>query len=142
MDCDVWARYLVRMREMKESHKIVQQALSRLKPGPVKADAPKVVLPDREAMKKHMDALIHHFLIVAEGFDVPAGEVYHPIEASKGELGVYVKSDGGPKPSRVHFRGPSFVNLSALPDMVDGEMVADVVAIIGSLDIVLGEIDR
>jgi NADH-quinone oxidoreductase subunit D len=140
--CDVWARYMVRMREMKESHKIVTQALSRLKPGPVKADAPKVVLPDREAMKKHMDALIHHFLIVAEGFDVPAGEVYHPIEASKGELGCYVKSNGGPKPARVHFRGPSFVNLSALPDIVEGEMIADVVAIIGSLDIVLGEIDR
>jgi NADH-quinone oxidoreductase subunit D len=139
---DVWARYLVRMRELKESHKIVRQALARLKPGPVKADAPKVVLPDREAMKQHMDALIHHFLIVAEGFDVPAGEVYFPIEASKGELGVYVKSDGGPKPSRVHFRGPSFVNLSALPHMSEGAMIADVVAIIGSLDIVLGEIDR
>ena len=142
LDGDVWARYLVRMREMKESHKIVQQALSRLKPGPVKADAPKVVLPDREAMKKHMDALIHHFLIIAEGFDVPAGEVYFPIEASKGELGVYMKSDGGSKPSRVHFRGPSFVNLSALPQMAEGEMVADIVAVIGSLDIVLGEIDR
>jgi NADH-quinone oxidoreductase subunit D len=141
-DCDVWARYMVRMRELKESHKIAVQALSRLKPGPVKADAPKVVLPDREAMKKHMDALIHHFLIVAEGFDVPPGEVYHPIEASKGELGVYMKSNGGPKPERVHFRGPSFVNLSALPDMARGEMVADVVAVIGSLDIVLGEIDR
>jgi len=138
----VWARYLVRMREMKESHKISLQALSRLKPGPVKADDPKVVLPDREAMKTHMDALIHHFLIVAEGFDVPAGEVYQPIEASKGELGVYVKSNGGPKPDRVHFRGPSFVNLSALPDLVRGAMVADIVAIIGSLDIVLGEIDR
>jgi NADH-quinone oxidoreductase subunit D len=141
-DCDVWARYLVRMREMKESHKIVQQALSRLQPGPVKADAPKVVLPDREAMKTHMDALIHHFLIVAEGFDVPAGEVYQPIEASKGELGVYIKSTGGPKPARVHFRGPSFVNLSALPHMSRGAMIADIVAIIGSLDIVLGEIDR
>lgn len=141
-DCDVWARYMVRMREMTESHKIVVQALSRLKPGPVKADAPKVVLPDREAMKTHMDALIHHFLIVAEGFDVPAGEVYHQIEASKGELGVYVKSIGGPKPARVHFRGPSFVNLSALPQIASGEMIADVVAIIGSLDIVLGEIDR
>ena len=141
-DGDVWARYIVRMREMKESHKIVVQALARLKPGPVKADAPKVVLPDREAMKRHMDALIHHFLIVAEGFDVPAGEVYMPIEASKGELGVYVKSDGGPKPSRVHFRGPSFVNLSALPQMAEGAMIADIVAIIGSLDIVLGEIDR
>ena len=141
-DCDVWARYMVRMREMIESHKIVTQALARLRPGSVKADAPKVVLPDREAMKTHMDALIHHFLIVAEGFDVPAGEVYMPIEASKGELGVYVKSTGGPKPARVHFRGPSFVNLSALPHMSRGAMVADIVAIIGSLDIVLGEIDR
>ncbi|OLE52624.1 MAG: NADH dehydrogenase [Acidobacteria bacterium 13_1_20CM_3_53_8] len=140
--CDVWARYKVRMREMRESHKIVAQALARLKPGPTKADAPKVVLPEREAMKTHMDALIHHFLIIAEGFDVPAGEIYHPIEASKGELGVYIKSDGGPKPARVHFRGPSFVNLSALPQMAEGEMIADVVAIIGSIDIVLGEIDR
>ncbi|HYX40085.1 MAG TPA: NADH dehydrogenase (quinone) subunit D [Pyrinomonadaceae bacterium] len=140
--CDVWARYMVRMREMHESWKITQQALDRLRPGPVKADAPKVVLPDREAMKTHMDALIHHFLIVAEGFNVPAGEIYHPIEGSKGELGVYVKSDGGPKPVRVHFRGPSFINLSALPYMVNGEMLADVVAVIGSLDIVLGEIDR
>src|SRR6478736_2679176 len=141
-DGDVWARYMVRMREMTESHKIASQALSRLRPGPIKADAPKVVLPDRQAMKTHMDALIHHFLIVAEGFDVPEGEVYHAIEASKGELGVYMKSNGGPKPARVHFRGPSFVNLSALPMMAEGEMVADIVAIIGSLDIVLGEIDR
>jgi NADH-quinone oxidoreductase subunit D len=139
---DVWGRYLVRMREMEESQKIVTQALARLRPGPVKADAPKVVLPDREAMKTHMDALIHHFLIVAEGFDVPAGEVYQAIEASKGELGVYIKSDGGPKPFRVHFRGPSFVNLSAMPDLAQGAMIADIVAIIGSLDIVLGEIDR
>jgi NADH-quinone oxidoreductase subunit D len=139
---DVWARYMVRIRELRESHKIVLQALSRLENGPVKADAPKVVLPEREAMKTHMDALIHHFLIVAEGFNIPKGEVYHPIEGSKGELGVYMKSNGGPKPDRVHFRGPSFVNLSALPHMAEGEMIADVVAIIGSLDIVLGEIDR
>ena len=142
LDGDVWSRFLVRMRELKESHKIVKQALDRLKPGPIKADAPKVVLPDRDDMRKHMDSLIHHFLIVAEGFNVPEGEVYHAIEASKGELGVYMKSNGGPKPERVHFRGPSFVNLSALPVMSEGEMVADVVAIIGSLDIVLGEIDR
>jgi NADH-quinone oxidoreductase subunit D len=141
-DCDVWARYSVRMRELKESYKIVRQTVERLKPGPIKADAPKVVLPDRDDMRKHMDALIHHFLIVAEGFNIPEGEVYFPIEASKGELGVYMKADGGPKPDRVHFRGPSFVNLSALPIMAEGEMVADVVAIIGSLDIVLGEIDR
>lgn len=141
-DGDVWSRFMVRMRELEESHKIVRQALERLKPGPIKADAPKVVLPDRDDMRKHMDSLIHHFLIVAEGFNVPPGEVYHAIEASKGELGVYMKSNGGPKPERVHFRGPSFVNLSALPVMSEGEMVADVVAIIGSLDIVLGEIDR
>ncbi len=141
-DGDVWSRFLVRMRELRESHKIVRQALERLKPGPTKADAPKVVLPDRDDMRKHMDSLIHHFLIVAEGFNVPAGEVYHAIEASKGELGVYMRSNGGPKPERVHFRGPSFVNLSALPVMAEGEMIADVVAIIGSLDIVLGEIDR
>jgi NADH-quinone oxidoreductase subunit D len=139
---DVWGRFMVRMRELRESYKIVRQALERLKPGPTKADAPKVVLPDRDDMRKHMDSLIHHFLIVAEGFNIPEGEVYHPIEGSKGELGVYMKSDGGPKPDRVHFRGPSFVNLSALPVMCEGEMVADVVAVIGSLDIVLGEIDR
>ena len=141
-DCDVWARYSVRMRELRESWKIVRQAVDRLKPGPIKADAPKVVLPDRDDMRKHMDALIHHFLIVAEGFNIPEGEVYHAVEGSKGELGVYMKSDGGPKPNRVHVRGPSFVNLAALPLMAEGEMVADVVAIIGSLDIVLGEIDR
>ena len=141
-DGDVWSRFLVRMRELRESHKIVRQALERLKPGPTKADAPKVVLPDRNDMRTHMDSLIHHFLIVAEGFNVPAGEVYHAIEASKGELGVYMKSNGGAKPDRVHFRGPSFVNLAALPVMAEGEMIADTVAIIGSLDIVLGEIDR
>jgi NADH-quinone oxidoreductase subunit D len=141
-DGDVWARFRVRMRELYESYKIVRQAVERLVPGPIKADAPKVVLPDRDDMRKHMDALIHHFLIVAEGFSIPEGEVYMPIEASKGELGVYMKADGSPKPARVHFRGPSFVNLSALPVMSEGEMVADVVAIIGSLDIVLGEIDR
>lgn len=139
---DVWSRYMVRMRELEESLKIVRQALDRLRPGPVKADAPKVVLPEREAMKTHMDALIHHFLIIAEGFNVPPGEVYHAIEGSKGELGFYIKSDGGPRPARVHVRAPSFVNLSALPHMVTGEMIADVVAVIGSIDIVLGEIDR
>jgi NADH-quinone oxidoreductase subunit D len=141
-DGDVWARFRVRMLEIYESYKIVKQAVARLEPGPIKSDAPKIVLPDRDDMRKHMDSLIHHFLIVAEGFSVPEGEVYHAIEASKGELGVYMKSNGGPKPERVHFRGPSFVNLSALPVLAEGEMVADVVAIIGSLDIVLGEIDR
>ena len=141
-DGDVWARFRVRMRELYESYKIIRQTIDRIKPGPTKADAPKIVLPDRDDMRKHMDSLIHHFLIVAEGFNVPEGEIYHAIEGSKGELGVYMKSNGGPKPERVHFRGPSFINLSALPVMCEGEMIADVVAIIGSLDIVLGEIDR
>jgi NADH-quinone oxidoreductase subunit D len=141
-DGDVWSRFLVRMRELNESWKIVKQAVARLTPGPIKADAPKVVLPDRDDMRKHMDSLIHHFLIIAEGFNIPEGEVYMPIEGSKGELGCYMRSNGGPKPDRVHFRGPSFINLQALPVMSEGEMVADVVAIIGSLDIVLGEIDR
>jgi NADH-quinone oxidoreductase subunit D len=141
-DGDVWSRFKVRMRELRESHRIVRQALERLKSGPTKADAPKVVLPDRDDMRTHMDSLIHHFLIVAEGFNVPEGEVYLPIEGSKGELGCYMRSNGGPKPDRVHFRGPSFINLSALPVMAEGEMIADVVAVIGSLDIVLGEIDR
>jgi NADH-quinone oxidoreductase subunit D len=139
---DVWGRFKVRMRECIESWRIATQALDRLTPGPIKADAPKVVLPDRDDMRKHMDSLIHHFLIVAEGFNVPPGEVYHAVEGSKGELGVYMRSNGGPKPDRVHFRGPSFINLQALPVMAEGEMIADVVAIIGSLDIVLGEIDR
>ena len=93
-------------------------------------------------MRKHMDSLIHHFLIVAEGFNVPEGEVYHAIEGSKGELGVYIVADGSERPYRVHVRGASFINLQALPHMVQGSLIADVVAVIGSLDIVLGEIDR
>ncbi|MBX7220393.1 MAG: NADH dehydrogenase (quinone) subunit D [Blastocatellia bacterium] len=139
---DVFARFMVRMREMHESWKICKQALDRLKPGPVKANTPKIVLPSREEMKHQMDALIHHFLLAAYGFPVPAGEAYHAIEGSKGELGFYIIADGTERPARVHVRGPSFVNLQALGKMAEGMMVADVVAIIGSLDIVLGEIDR
>ena len=103
---------------------------------------PKLVPPPKALLKKSMEALIHHFKLYAEGFSVPAGEVYHAIEAPKGELGVYLVTDGSNKPYRVHFRAPSFVNLEALPKMVEGRLVADVVAVIGSLDIVLGEIDR
>lgn len=141
-DGDVLARFMVRMRELRESLKIVRQALDRLKPGPVKADTPKVSLPDREVMLSQMDALIHHFLLAGLGFVVPPGEAYHAIEGSKGELGYYIVSDGTERPYRIHVRGPSFVNLQALPAMVAGQMIADTVAIIGSLDIVLGEIDR
>jgi NADH-quinone oxidoreductase subunit D len=139
---DVFSRFMVRMRELRESLKIVRQTLDRLKPGPVKADTPKICLPDREVMLQQMDALIHHFLLAGLGFVVPPGEAYHLIEGSKGELGYYIVSDGSEKPYRIHVRGPSFVNLQALPVMAQGEMLADVVAIIGSLDIVLGEIDR
>jgi NADH-quinone oxidoreductase subunit D len=139
---DCWARYEVRLIEMRESVKIIQQALDGMPEGPVKADAPKIVLPDREKMKTQMEALIHHFKIVTEGFEVPAGEVYQGIEAGHGQTGYYVVSDGTAKPHRVHMRYPSFATLQALETMCQGRMLADVVAIIGSIDIVLGEIDR
>ncbi len=141
-DGDVWARYLVRLLEMRESLKICQQALDGMPDGPIKADAPKVVLPEREKMKTQMEALIFHFKIVTEGFAVPAGEVYQAIESPRGEMGYYVVSDGTAKPYRVHMRNPSFATLQALETMCKGRMLADVVAVIGSIDIVLGEIDR
>jgi NADH-quinone oxidoreductase subunit D len=140
--CDVWGRYLVRLEEMRESVKIIQQALDGMPEGPVKADAPKIVLPDREKMKTQMESLIHHFKIVTEGFAVPAGEVYQGIESSRGQMGYYVVSDGTAKPYRVHMRNPSFASLQALETMCKGRMLADVVAVIGSIDVVLGEIDR
>jgi len=140
--CDCWARYEVRLQEMRESVKIVQQALDGMPEGPVKADAPKIVLPDREKMKTQMEALIHHFKIVTEGFNVPAGEVYQAIESGHGTMGYYVVSDGTAKPYRVHMRYPGFASLQALETMCKGRMLADVVAVIGSIDIVLGEIDR
>jgi NADH-quinone oxidoreductase subunit D len=141
-DGDCWARYEVRLVEMRESVKIIQQVLDGMPEGPVKADAPKIVLPDREKMKTQMEALIHHFKIVTEGFEVPAGEVYQSIEAGHGQTGYYVVSDGTAKPYRVHMRYPSFTTLQALETMCKGRMLADVVAVIGSIDIVLGEIDR
>jgi NADH-quinone oxidoreductase subunit D len=141
-DGDCWARYGVRLVEMRESVKIIQQALDGMPEGPVKADAPKIVLPDREKMKTQMEALIHHFKIVTEGFEVPAGEVYQGIEAGHGQTGYYVVSDGTAKPYRVHMRYPSFATLQALETMCKGRMLSDLVAVIGSIDIVLGEIDR
>jgi NADH-quinone oxidoreductase subunit D len=139
---DCWARYEVRLVEMRESVKIIQQALDGMPEGDFKADAPKIVLPDREKMKTQMEALIHHFKIVTEGFAVPAGEVYQGIEAGHGQTGYYVVSDGTAKPYRVHMRYPSFATLQALETMCKGRMLADVVAVVGSIDIVLGEIDR
>jgi NADH-quinone oxidoreductase subunit D len=141
-DGDVWARYIVRLREMRESVKICQQALDGMPEGPIKADAPHVVLPDREKMKTQMESLIYHFKIVTEGFQVPVGEVYQAVESPRGEMGYYAVSDGTAKPYRVHMRNPSFATLQALQTMCGGRLIADVVAVIGSIDIVLGEIDR
>ena len=139
---DVWARYTVRMEEMRESLKICQQALDGMPSGPIVADAPKIILPGREQMKTQMESLIHHFKIVTEGFAVPAGEVYQAVESPRGEMGYYVVSHGTAKPYRVHMRNPSYATLQALETMCKGRLLADVVAVIGSIDIVLGEIDR
>ena len=141
-DCDVWARYVVRMVEMRESVKICQQTLDGMPEGPIVANAPKIILPNREQMKTQMESLIHHFKIVTEGFGVPAGEVYQAVESPRGEMGYYVVSDGTAKPYRVHMRNPSYATLQALETMCKGRLLADVVAVIGSIDIVLGEIDR
>ena len=141
-DGDVFARYMVRVQEMRESNEIVRQTLDGVPEGPIKADAPKIVLPDREKMKTQMEALIYHFKIVTEGFPVPAGEVYQAVESPRGEMAYFVVSDGSPKPYRVHVRAPSFANLQALEIMCKGRLIADVVAAIGSIDIVLGEVDR
>jgi NADH-quinone oxidoreductase subunit D len=139
---DVYSRYLVRLEEMRQSLRIVQQAMEGLPEGPVKANAPHIVLPDRESMKTSIEALIYHFKIVTEGFHPPIGEVYQAIESPRGELGFYMVSDGSPKPFRCHVRAPSFANLQALPKMIEGRLIADVVACIGTIDIILGEVDR
>jgi len=139
---DVYARYLVRIEEMRQSARIIKQALEGMPEGRWAADAPHVVLPEREKMKTQMEALIYHFKIVTEGFAVPAGEVYQVIESPRGEVGYYMVSDGTAKPYRVHVRGPSFGNLQAIPEMVKGTLIADVIASIGSMDFVLGDSDR
>jgi NADH-quinone oxidoreductase subunit D len=139
---DVFDRYMCRVQELRESIGIVQQALAGMPSGPVKANAPKVVLPDREKMKTEMESLIYHFKIVSEGFEVPEGEVYQAVESPRGEMGYYVVSDGSAKPYRVHMRSACLANMQTLPTMCEGRLLADVVAAIGSIDIVLGEIDR
>ncbi len=141
-DGDVWARYTIRLEEMYESVKICQQALDRMPEGRIVADAPKIILPDREQMKTQMESLIHHFKIVTEGFGVPAGEVFQAVESPRGVMGYYVVSDGTAKPLRCHMRNPSYATLQALETMCKGKLLGDVVAVIGSIDIVLGEIDR
>jgi NADH-quinone oxidoreductase subunit D len=139
---DVYDRYLVRIAEMRESNKIARQALDRLPDGPVITDNRKIAIPPRAELATSMEALIHHFKLVSEGFKPPVGEVYQCIESPKGEIGIYLVSDGTGKPYRCHVRAPSFVNLQALGPMSVGGLVADLVAIIGSIDPVLGEVDR
>ncbi len=141
-ESDVYARYLVRVEEMRQSARIVRQALEGMPTGDWKADAPHIVLPDRDKMKTEMEALIYHFKIVTEGFRVPEGEVYQIVESPRGELGYYVVSDGTTQPYRVFVHGPSFGNLQATAKMVEGTLLADVVASIGSMDFVLGDTDR
>ena len=142
-ESDCYARYLVRLDEMRESLKIVRQAMVKIPAeGPIKTDAPGIVAPQREKMKTEMEALIYHFKIFTEGFAPPPGEVYQRIESPRGEVGYFVASDGSAKPYRVKVRSPSFVNLQALPKMAEGRLVADLIACIGTIDIVLGEVDR
>ena len=139
---DVYDRYIVRLEEMRQSNEIVRQAMDTIPKGKFIAELPDVTLPQKENLKKSMEALIHHFKVVTGGICPPVGEVYACVEAPKGELGFYIVSDGTKNPYRVKIRPPSFVNLEGLQKMVEGHLIADVVAVIGSLDIVLGEIDR
>ena len=140
---DCYARYEVRMEEMMESCKIIQQCMDQMpRSGPINIDNPKIMYPPREKLHQSMEDLIHHFLLASDGIYVPEGEAYAPIEASKGELGFYVVSKGGYKPVRCKIRSPSLINLQSLRKMGEGGLLADLVAVIGTLDIVLGEIDR
>ena len=142
-EADCYARYLVRVAEMRESLKIVIQAMNKIPPeGPIKTDAPGIIPPQRETMKTEMEALIYHFKIFTEGFAPPPGEIYQRTESPRGELGFFVVSDGSAKPCRVKVRSPSFVNLQSLPALAEGALVADLIACIGTTDIVLGEVDR
>ena len=139
---DIYARYRCRMAEFWQSMRIIEQALDNLPDGPVNIDDRKIVPPPRSELGSSMEAVIHHFKIWTEGFDAPEGSVYQSVESPRGEFGCYLRGDGGPNPARVHFRAPSFVNLASLPKMARGGFVADLVAVIGSIDIILGEIDR
>jgi NADH-quinone oxidoreductase subunit D len=139
---DCYDRYLVRMEEMRQSLRILDQAIERLPGGPINVNDPRVILPGKTDAMTDMESMIHHFKVVMEGVKAEPGETWYSVESSKGELGMYVVSDGGSKPVRWRIRGPSFVNLSALPQMVEGRLLSDVIAVNASLDIVLGEIDR
>jgi NADH-quinone oxidoreductase subunit D len=139
---DVYDRYLVRIEEMRQAARILDQALRNVPDGPFHVDDPKIFLPEKTKVLTSMEELIHQFMIVTEGFECPAGEVYHATEVPKGELGFYIVSTGGRSPYRLRIRSPSFNNLSSLPLLIEGGMIADVIANIGSLDPVMGEVDR
>jgi NADH-quinone oxidoreductase subunit D len=139
---DTYARYAVRMQEMRQSARIVQQALDSMPGGPFRSNNRKFVPPPRAELGHSMEAVIHHFKLWTEGFPAPKGSVYVPVESPRGILGCFLEGDGGPKPYRVHFRTPSFANVQALPILAKGHLVADVVAILSSLDPILGDIDR
>jgi NADH-quinone oxidoreductase subunit D len=139
---DVYARYRCRIQEFWESMRIIEQALDNLPDGPVNINNPKIVPPPRSELGRSMEAVIHHFKLWTEGFTVPEGYVYQTVESPRGEFSCYLRSDGTAKPARVHFRTPSYVNLASLPQMAKNRFLADVVALIGSIDIVLGDIDR
>ena len=138
----MYARYRVRLEEMRQSASIIVQAMEGMPEGRFQADAPHVVLPDREKMKTQMEALIYHFKIVTEGYRVPAGEAYQAVESPRGEIAYYAVSDGTSKPYRLHMRTPSFGNLMALPTLLEGTLIADSIASLGSMDFVLGDTDR
>jgi NADH-quinone oxidoreductase subunit D len=139
---DIYDRYMCRMEEMRQSLLILKQAMDRLPGGPINIDDPRIILPPKSAAMNDMESMIHHFKVVMEGVRAPVGESWFSVESSKGELGMYVVSDGGSKPVRWRVRGPSFINIAALPFMVEGALLSDVIAVNASLDIVLGEIDR
>ena len=139
---DVYDRYLVRIEEMRQALRIVEQALNKLPMGPVRSNNRKYVPPPRSELGTSMEALIHHFKLWTEGYCPPEGSVYVATESPRGELGVYLESNGGPKPYRVHWRTPSFTNLQILPRISVGHLVADLVMLIGTVDIVLGDVDR
>ncbi len=140
--CDVYDRYRVRMAEMYQSREIIKQCIENMPDGPINVDDRKIVPPPRRELDNSMEAVIHHFKLWTEGFHPPIGEAYVPLESPKGEIGFYIVSDGTNRPYRAHMRPPSFMNLQALSAMCEGRLIADVVAVIGSIDIVLGEIDR
>jgi NADH-quinone oxidoreductase subunit D len=142
-DSDCFGRYMLRVAEMRESMKLVRQAMDKISnEGPIRAEAPGIIPPAREKMKTEMEALIYHFKIFTEGFSPPPGEAFVTVESPRGELGCFIASDGSPKPLRVHFRSPSFINLQALPKLVEGQLISDLIACIGTIDIVLGDVDR